>query len=238
MGYVLNSHHSPKSMDPLDLAIAAARAAGSLLRSHFGTALNVNALEAHDIKLELDVQSQTLITGMVLDQVPGSRDLWRGRDRRQSIEPVPLDHRSHRRHGELLLRHPAFLHLHRAPREHGHHPRRHLRSDPRRTVAGAQGRSATCSTASRAPSAPAPRISGSDPLRRLLEDEDDHRHRPPALPGPGLSRAQMPPHGQRRARHGVRRLRPAGRLYRAIGQPLGHRRRDPSGRVRRRFGEN
>jgi myo-inositol-1(or 4)-monophosphatase len=57
-------------MDPLDLAVAAARAAGALLRTHFGTALNVNALEAHDIKLELDVQSQALITGMILDQFP------------------------------------------------------------------------------------------------------------------------------------------------------------------------
>jgi len=57
-------------MDPLDLAVAAARAAGVLLRTHFGTALNVNALEAHDIKLEIDVQSQALITGMILDQFP------------------------------------------------------------------------------------------------------------------------------------------------------------------------
>jgi myo-inositol-1(or 4)-monophosphatase len=57
-------------MDPLDLAIAAARAAGSLLRSNFGTPLGVNSLEAHDIKLELDVKSQTLITQMVLGQFP------------------------------------------------------------------------------------------------------------------------------------------------------------------------
>jgi len=57
-------------MDPLDLAIAAAHAAGSLLRTHFGSPLNVNALEAHDIKLELDVQSQTLITAMVLEEFP------------------------------------------------------------------------------------------------------------------------------------------------------------------------
>ena len=57
-------------MDPLDLAIAAARAAGTLLRAHFGTPLHVNALEAHDIKLELDVQSQTLITGMILQEFP------------------------------------------------------------------------------------------------------------------------------------------------------------------------
>jgi len=57
-------------MDPLELAIGAAQSAGRLLRTHFGSALNVNALEAHDIKLELDVQSQALITGMILDQFP------------------------------------------------------------------------------------------------------------------------------------------------------------------------
>ena len=57
-------------MDPLDLAIAAAHAAGSLLRTHFGKPLNVNSLEAHDIKLELDVKSQTLITGMILQEYP------------------------------------------------------------------------------------------------------------------------------------------------------------------------
>jgi len=54
-------------MDPLDLAVAAAQAAGKLLRSHFGSPLNVDAMETHDIKLELDVQTQTLITQMILD---------------------------------------------------------------------------------------------------------------------------------------------------------------------------
>ena len=57
-------------MDPLTLALSAARAAGTLLRSNFGTTLQVNALEHHDIKLELDVESQALITHMVLDQFP------------------------------------------------------------------------------------------------------------------------------------------------------------------------
>jgi myo-inositol-1(or 4)-monophosphatase len=57
-------------MDPLDLAIAAAHAAGALLRSNFGTALHVNALEAHDIKLELDVESQALITRMIHEHFP------------------------------------------------------------------------------------------------------------------------------------------------------------------------
>jgi len=55
-------------MDPLDLAVAAAQAAGKLLRSHFGTPLNVDAMETHDIKLELDVQTQALITHMILDR--------------------------------------------------------------------------------------------------------------------------------------------------------------------------
>jgi myo-inositol-1(or 4)-monophosphatase len=58
----MNSH--------LSAAIEAARAAGELLRSNFGTPLDVNAFEAHDIKLELDVRSQELITSMLLERFP------------------------------------------------------------------------------------------------------------------------------------------------------------------------
>jgi myo-inositol-1(or 4)-monophosphatase len=57
-------------MDPLDLAIAAAQEAGVLLRANFGKQLNVNALEDHDIKLELDVKTQELITARILEQFP------------------------------------------------------------------------------------------------------------------------------------------------------------------------
>ena len=46
----------------LDVAIKAARAAGALVRENFGRPLKVNVEEAHDIKLELDVRSQALIT--------------------------------------------------------------------------------------------------------------------------------------------------------------------------------
>ena len=46
----------------LDAAIKAARAAGALVRENFGRPLKVNVKEAHDIKLELDVRSQALIT--------------------------------------------------------------------------------------------------------------------------------------------------------------------------------
>lgn len=58
-------------MNPhLEVAVRAARAAGELLRQHFGAVLNVNAFEAHDIKLQLDVEAQELITAMLLGSFP------------------------------------------------------------------------------------------------------------------------------------------------------------------------
>lgn len=54
----------------LQTAIEAARAAGALLRENFGQTLDVNAFEAHDIKLELDVRTQTLITDLLLARFP------------------------------------------------------------------------------------------------------------------------------------------------------------------------
>ncbi len=56
--------------DYLKAAIEAARAAGRLLKENFGKNLDVNAFEAHDIKLELDVRSQELITGIILERFP------------------------------------------------------------------------------------------------------------------------------------------------------------------------
>ena len=54
----------------LKTAVEAARAAGVLLKQNFGQALDVNSFEAHDIKLDLDVRSQDLITGILLDRYP------------------------------------------------------------------------------------------------------------------------------------------------------------------------
>jgi myo-inositol-1(or 4)-monophosphatase len=54
----------------LSTAIAAARAAGELIRSHFGSRLEVSELFAHDVKLDLDVQSQDLITSRLLGAFP------------------------------------------------------------------------------------------------------------------------------------------------------------------------
>jgi len=56
--------------DCLATALDAAHQAGDLLRANFGKELGVNSMEAHDIKLELDVRSQDLITGILLSRFP------------------------------------------------------------------------------------------------------------------------------------------------------------------------
>jgi myo-inositol-1(or 4)-monophosphatase len=56
--------------DYLSAALDAANEAGKLLRENFGAKLDVDAFEAHDIKLELDVRSQALITRILLDRFP------------------------------------------------------------------------------------------------------------------------------------------------------------------------
>src|SRR5919199_2711490 len=54
----------------LELAISAAREAGESLRRNFHEPLRVNEATAHDIKLEIDVQTQELITKRLLAQFP------------------------------------------------------------------------------------------------------------------------------------------------------------------------
>jgi hypothetical protein len=54
----------------LELACHAAREAGVLLRANFETELRVDALDRHDIKLALDVESQKLIEGLILATFP------------------------------------------------------------------------------------------------------------------------------------------------------------------------
>jgi myo-inositol-1(or 4)-monophosphatase len=55
----------------LDAAEKAARAAGELLRQNFQQPLRVNSAHAHDIKLEIDVHTQELITKLLLEEFPG-----------------------------------------------------------------------------------------------------------------------------------------------------------------------
>src|SRR3989440_11623548 len=54
----------------LDAAENAARAAGKLLRKNFHRSQHVNAFAAHDIKLAIDVQTQELITKLLLEEFP------------------------------------------------------------------------------------------------------------------------------------------------------------------------
>ncbi|MEY2551827.1 MAG: monophosphatase, partial [Verrucomicrobiota bacterium] len=54
----------------LDAAVEAAQAAGEMLRHSFEQPLRVNSSEAHDIKLEIDVRAQTLITELLLKKFP------------------------------------------------------------------------------------------------------------------------------------------------------------------------
>jgi len=54
----------------LDAAVEAARAAGELLRHNFQQLLRVNSFAAHDIKLEIDVRAQDLITDVLLKKFP------------------------------------------------------------------------------------------------------------------------------------------------------------------------
>src|SRR5258708_9808720 len=55
----------------LDTAGNAARAAGKLLRENFPRQQRINAAAAHDLKLEIDVQAQELITNLLLKEFPG-----------------------------------------------------------------------------------------------------------------------------------------------------------------------
>src|SRR5258705_1415574 len=54
----------------LDAAEKAARAVGKLLRKNFRRPQRVNAVAAHDIKLEIDVQAQKLISRLLLKEFP------------------------------------------------------------------------------------------------------------------------------------------------------------------------
>jgi myo-inositol-1(or 4)-monophosphatase len=54
----------------LDAAETAARTAGKLLRQNFQQRQRVHAVAAHDIKLEIDIEAQGLISKLLLDEFP------------------------------------------------------------------------------------------------------------------------------------------------------------------------
>ena len=218
----------------LDAAEKAARAAGELLRQNFQRPQRVNASQAHDIKLEIDVQAQELITRLLLKEFPEARALRRRRNRGRSNQRTSMGGRSARWHRELFLRHPAFLHLDCVAFPERNHRRRDLRSDARGNVDSDK-------------KATIPKLNG-DPISRerarrsreavvsvgLSKTGETIEAGLPVAPANGASRAQMPADGQRRARHGLCRLRTTRRLHRTGNQPVGHRSRlDSGGKCRR-----
>src|SRR5207244_11733803 len=54
----------------LDAAENAAREAGKLLRQNFQQRQRVHSVAAHDIKLEIDIEAQELISKLLLDVFP------------------------------------------------------------------------------------------------------------------------------------------------------------------------
>src|SRR5947208_13287501 len=68
--YVPFVRGSPVMKHYLDAAEKAARTAGELLRRNFQQPLRVSSAEAHDIKLEIDVEVQELITKLLLKEFP------------------------------------------------------------------------------------------------------------------------------------------------------------------------
>ena len=82
--------------DYLATAIEAARAAGELLRANFGSDLRVDSKEDYDIKLELDVRSQKLISDRILERFPdhaiyGEEGLAGNQDSRFQWVVDPID---------------------------------------------------------------------------------------------------------------------------------------------------
>jgi myo-inositol-1(or 4)-monophosphatase len=83
------------SPSPLDAAIAAADLAGDLLRRNYETDLAVGEMKRHDIKLDLDVRSQQIITDSLLAAFPGDEILGEegragtpGAERQWIVDPI------------------------------------------------------------------------------------------------------------------------------------------------------
>ncbi len=68
----LSAPPEPKSIvnELLATATEAAQKAGQLIKSQFGSVLTVNEMQRHDIKLEMDVRSQSLIADLILSRHP------------------------------------------------------------------------------------------------------------------------------------------------------------------------
>ncbi len=195
----------------LEAAERAARAAGELLRANFQQPLRVNSSEAHDIKLEIDVQSQELITRLLLKEFPehalyGEEGIVGDQTADYQWVVDPIDGTVNYFYGiphfciSIALRQREEIIV-------------GVIYDPMRDEMWAVRKG-------EAPllNGKEFRVSERNTSRRSgrfdwpFENKRDDRCRLAASAGYGAPGAQMPLDGQRRARHGVRRLRTIRRL--------------------------
>ena len=143
----------------------------------------------------------------IAETVSRARALRRGRNRGRPIKRPSMGGRSTRWHRKLFLPHSAFLRFDRASLERRDHCRCDLRSDARGNVEHAKGRKAATewSTFSRERSHESGR---SRRFSRTRQNGSLDRFKSAAARGDDSSGAQMSCARQRRARHGLRRVRP------------------------------
>ena len=211
----------------LETAVSAARAAGDLLRSHFGSALAVNEFAAHDIKLDLDVRSQELITRLLLERFPdhalyGEEGIAGNQQSDFQWIVDPIDGTVNYFYGI-----PHFC-ISIALREKGEIILGVI-YDPMRDELWQVERGGT-PTLNGKPSHVSTRNKLSDATLSIgfSKTQTTIAAGLPVLQYLYQPRAQMPPHGQRGARSRLRGLRPARCLYRIQREPVGRgRRQDP-----------
>ena len=221
----------------LDAAMQAARKAGDLLRTHFHQPRHVNSKEKHDIKLEIDVQSQELITQALLKNFPnhalyGEEGIVGDQESEFQWVVDPLDGTVNYFYGiphfcvSIALRFKSEIIV-------------GVIYDPMRdeiwtvqkggepTLNGSD-----CRVSERT------ELRRSDRDGRTFQNGRDDRIGHATAATDGAKRAQMPADGKRRVGNGLCRVRPHRRLHRTRNQFVGHRRGLDSGRDCRRHSRN
>ena len=190
----------------LDAAVEAARAAGELLRHHFQQPLRVNSSEAHDIKLEIDVRTQELITESLLKKFPehalyGEEGIVGDQKSNHQWVVDPLDGTVNYFYGiphfcvSIALRFMGEIIV-------------GVIYDPMRDEIWATQKGGKPTLNGQAISRErACRSRGSGDLGWTFQNRRNDRRGTSAASGNGASRSQMPADGERRARHGLCGLR-------------------------------
>ena len=196
----------------LDAAENAARAAGKLLRENFQRLQRVKAFAAHDIKLEIDVQTQELIGKLLLEEFPahalyGEEGIVGDQSSDHQWIVDPLDGTVNYFYGIPHFCVSIALRLHKEIVVG-------VIYDPIRSEMWT-GQRGEVSKLNGAPIHVSDRAGArrSRYLDRSRQNRRDDQHEFPAASANDSSRAQMPRTRQRGARHGVRGVRTIRRIH-------------------------